>query len=194
MLKRYSAIRSTGNPALRVLLIGDAITLTAAAMLTPIYAIYVEEIGGSLFDAGLTAAALAFGAGLMAIIGGRFTDTVKNKKLLVVGGYFVIGLGFLAMTQVQNVLGLALIQLIVGLARPVYETAFDALYSIHLDKTKEAQEWGIWEGVSYFAAGIGAILGSLFVLQFSSQALFALMAGMCFIGALYVFKVKKSII
>jgi MFS family permease len=182
------------NPALRALLIGDGIILTAAAMLTPIYALYVNHIGGNIFDVGFTAAALAFGAGIAAIVGGRFTDSIKNKKALVAMGYLIIGGGFLSLTLVHSVIGLACVQLVIGLTRPVYETAFDALYSIHLDKKREAQEWGAWEGISYFAAGVGALLGSALVAYFSFTTLFILMSAMSFMSALYIVRLPKNLL
>ncbi|MDN5275117.1 MAG: Major facilitator superfamily 1 [Candidatus Saccharibacteria bacterium] len=194
MNKRYASIVYLKNPALRALLIGDGIVLTATAMLTPIYALYVNKIGGDIFDVGITAAALAIGAGIAAMLGGRFSDSIKNKKKLVAMGYLIIGVGFLSLTLVHDVVGLACVQLVMGLARPVYETAFDALYSIHLDKKREAQEWGAWEGISYFAAAIGALLGSALVAYFSFTTLFIFMAALAFLSALYVAKLPKSLL
>lgn len=194
MLRRYVSLRYLKNKALRALLIGDAMSLVAAAMFTPIYAIYISEIGGDIFEAGITASALAFGAGIASIIGGRYTDRVKDKRLILVGGYAIVGVGFLLYTQVSSVAHLAIVQLLMGLVQPIYQTAFDALYSIHLDPHEEAQEWGAWEATAYFAAGIGAIAGSAFVAYFSFTGLFVLMSALSFASAIYVARLPRKLL
>lgn len=191
---RIKLLRSIANPALRALLVSDALILTAVAMLAPIYALYVTDIGGSIFDAGLTAAALAFGAGVMSIIAGRYIDTQPNKRLVLVGGYLVVGIGFLLYTQVTSVLFLGLIQLFIGLMQPFYQTAFDTLYSTHLDTAKVAREWGWWEATKYFTTAAGAIVGSLIVVQFGFDGLFIVMASFCFLSAVHVLRLPKKLL
>jgi predicted MFS family arabinose efflux permease len=191
MLKRFLALRYIKNHALRALLISDGLVLTAEAMLAPIYAVFVTRIGGDILDAGITAAALAFGAGIASVISGRHVDTLKSKRMVIVYGYAVSGVAFLLYTQVNSVWQLAVVQLIVGLIRPLYGPAFDALYSVHLDKKREAEEWGAWEAVSYFTAGVGAIIGGALVALFNFDALFVGMAVLCFASALYVIKLPK---
>ena len=145
MLRRYQAFRFYKNPALKVLLVADALVLTAAAMLTPIYAVFVQEVGGDLLDAGITAAALAFGSALASLVAGKYADGLRNKRMLIIASYAVTGMGFLLFTVVDGVWFLAAVQVMIGLVRAFAEPAYDALYSVHLDKKKEAEEWGEWE-------------------------------------------------
>lgn len=194
MLRRYMRIRAVKNPALRALLVADGLILTAAAMLTPIYAIYVVKVGGDIFEAGLTAAALAIGAGVASIIFGNYTDTLKDKKQILVVGYVVLGLSFLLYLIVDSIWMLALVQLLIGLAHPIYQPAYDALYSKHLDKGKEAEEWGAWEATAHFTAAFGAILGGFVASQFGFAALFVAMSVLCFVSAGYVFRLQKQLL
>jgi MFS family permease len=194
MWKRLAGLRYIRNRALRALLFADGLVLVATAMLTPIYAVFVERVGGDILDAGITAAALAFGAGVASLLAGKHTDTLKNKKMIIVYGYFAVGLGFLLYTQVDNVWQLAGVQVLIGLVRALFDPAFDALYSTHLDRAKEAEEWGAWEAMAYFSAGIGAILGAALVAAFSFGVLFVAMAVLCFASALYVLRLPKQIL
>ncbi|HEU4984602.1 MAG TPA: MFS transporter [Nitrososphaera sp.] len=191
MLRRYSGYRFY-NPALKVLLIADALVLTAAAMLTPIYAVFVQEVGGDLLDAGFTAAALAFGSAFASLVAGRYADSLRNKRLLIVASYAVTGLGFLTFTIVDGVWFLAAVQVMIGLVRAFAEPAFDALYSIHLDKKKEAEEWGTWEAMAYFVGGTGALLGAAIVSYASFDMLFILMASLCAASSIYMFRVPNK--
>lgn len=191
MLRRYAAFRFYKNPALKVLLIADALVLTAAAMLTPIYAVFVQEVGGDLLDAGLTASALAFGSAIASLAAGRVADSLKNKKIFIIIGYAVTGAGFLLFTTIDSVWYLAAVQMMIGLARAFAEPAYDALYSTHLDKHKEAEDWGAWEAMSYAAAGLGALVGAAVVSATSFSTLFVIMAGLCAFSAVYIFRVPQ---
>src|SRR5688572_30397889 len=191
MWRRYTIFRYHGNRALKVLLIGDALVLTSIAMLTPIYAVFVSEVGGDLLDAGITAAALAFGSAIASFLSGRITDRTRNKRIFVIMGYAVTGLGFLLFTTVNSVLYLAAIQVVVGLVQAFAQPAYDALYSLHLSKGKEAEGWGTWEAVSYFAAGVGALAGAAIVSATSFSTLFMIMAVLCGISAIYVTRVPQ---
>ena len=83
------------NQALRLLLITNGLVLLAAAMLGPIYALFVEEIGGDLLEASLTGGIFALAAGITTLIAGRYTDKLKeNNSLIVSLGYTVMGIGF----------------------------------------------------------------------------------------------------
>lgn len=145
---------------------------------------------GSRRDCG----ALAFGAGIASLIAGRYTDSLKNKKQIIVYGYLVIGVGFLLYTSVANIWYLAIVQLLIGLVRPLYEPAFDALYSLHLDKDKAGEEWGAWEAMSYFTAAAGAALGGAIVALFNFGTLFVVMSALCMVSAFYVLRLPKKIL
>ena len=83
------------NKALRILLITNGLVLLASAMLGPIYALFVENIGGDLLDASLTGGLFALAAGITTLVAGRFADKNKRGDLIVVFGYTLMGIGFL---------------------------------------------------------------------------------------------------
>jgi MFS family permease len=192
MLHRLLLLGSYKNPALKALLITDALLLTAEAMLVPIYAVFVVEIGGDILDAGITAAALAFGAGVASLVGGKYADGLRDKKQLIVACYALTALGFLLFTAVGSVWHLALVQASLGLVRAFAEPAFDALYSANLDKNREAQGWAAWEAMAYFVTAFGSVLGAAVVSKFSFDMLFVIMAIMAAVSATYLYSVPKS--
>lgn len=194
MIKKYTKLRYIKNRSIRALLIGDALVLLSVAMLAPIYALYVDGKGGDIFDVGITAAALAFGAGFASLFSGRRVDKMKNKKLLLAMGYGLLGLAFIGYIFVTNLWELAALQLVLGFINPIYSPAFDALYSEHADKDHLAEEWGAWEALSYFAGGIGAIAGGLVVYNFGFTPLFIFMASLCLFSSLYVFRLPRGVL
>ncbi len=182
------------NKAIRILLTTNGFILIASAMLAPIYALFVEEIGGDLLSASYAFAVFAFVAGVTTLFSGKYADKLKNNSRIMVFGYGLIGLGFLGFTLVSSVVGLLIIQVVIGIGHAVYSPAFDAAYSEHLDTRKSGREWGAWEAINYFTAAAGAILGGLFVTLFGFDAMFIIMALLCFMSAAYIFRLPKRIL
>ncbi len=67
------------NRPLRILLITNGLTLLAGGMLGPIYALFVEKVGGDLLDASLTGGMFSLAASLTTLIMGKYTDKVKEE-------------------------------------------------------------------------------------------------------------------
>ena len=182
------------NKALRILLFTNSFILLAGAMLGPIYALFVEKIGGSLLDASLTGAIFALAAGITSLLAGKYADHKKNPKNIVTFGYSLMALGFLLYTFVNSILSLFLVQILIGFAEAFYSPAFDSLYSKHLAKTKRATEWGAWESTNYFSLAIGAVIGGFIADSFGFNTLFIVMASLSFISALYLYFLPKKIL
>ena len=182
------------NRGLRILLITNALILIAGAMLGPIYALFVEKVGGSLLDASLTGGIFALVAGITTLIAGRYADKIKEKRYIVAFGYSLMGVGFFLYTFVNSIWFLFVVQAIIGFAEAAYVPAFDALYSKHLTKKKAGREWGAWEATNYFTAAAGAGTGGLLVTYFGFNIIFIIMGILSVISAIYIFLLPKRIL
>jgi len=182
------------NRAIRILLITDSIVSLATAMLGPIYALFVEKVGGDLMDASIAGAIFALVAGIVTLISGKYTDKFKEKELIIALGYGIVGLGFLLYFWVNSVFFLFLVQAIIGLGEAIYSPAFDSVFTQHTTKTKAGVEWGSWEASYYFTTAAGALLGGLLVAVFSFKFLFLVMAALSFGSGLYILHLKRSIL
>ncbi|MBT5021549.1 MFS transporter [Candidatus Woesearchaeota archaeon] len=186
--------KSLFNNALRILLFTNGIVLIAGAMLGPIYALFVEQIGGDLLDASLTGGIFALAAGLTTLIAGRYADKAKRDDLIVAGGYLIMGVGFLLMNFVNSIWFLFGVQALIGFAEAFYSPAFDALYSQHLTKNKAGRQWGAWESLNYFSIAIGAVFGGFVASKFGFNAIFITMAILCFVSAAYIWVLPKKLL
>ena len=178
--------------ALKVLLLTNGLVLLSAAMLGPIYALYVQEIGGDILDTGIAAGVFTATAGIVVYFFGRLSDRIRENELVVALGYTIMGLGFLCYTYVETMLGLLLVQVIVGLGEAVYSPSFDALYSKHLDPKHSGSQWGAWESMNYFALSIGALLGSAIAAFLGFTTLFIIMSSFCFVSAAYIYFLPRK--
>jgi DHA1 family multidrug resistance protein-like MFS transporter len=182
------------NKALRILLATNAMILIASAMLGPIYALFVEGIGGDLMDASIAAGLFALAAGVTTLTSGKYSDRLKQSELVVVFGYAIMGMGFLLYNFVDSVAFLFLVQLITGFGEAIYSPAFDATYSKHLTHDHAGSQWGAWESMNYFTAAIGAVVGGLIVTFFGFNAIFLAMSALCFGSALFIYRLPRNML
>ncbi len=176
------------NRALSILLWTNGLVLLAGAMLGPVYAFYIDGLGGGLLDAGFAAAAFACAAGLVILLSGRMTDRVGRPHLVLVIGYVIMGCGFLSMFFVQSIWWLFAVQVLIGFGEAVYVPAFDALYSRHLDPSHEARQWSAWESLNYFTTAGGAVVGGAIAQEFGFGPLFLIMGILCLGSGLLVLR------
>lgn len=182
------------NKPLRILLYTNSLIQLAGGMLAPIYALFVEEIGGDLLEASLTGAVFACAAGITTLFMGKVADKAKEEELIVAFGYLVMGVGFFLYTQVNSLFALLIVQVIVGFAESFYSPAFDGLYTKHIPKTKRSRAWGVWESMNYFSMAGGALIGGLLVKYFGFNCLFIIMSLLSITSALYIYTRPRKLL
>jgi MFS family permease len=160
---------------LKVLLFADAFAGLALGMIGPIYAIFVENIGGDILDASWAYFAYMFTAGFVMYLISKWEDGAKHKEKLVVLGYLLTSLGCLSYIFVYNQMTLLFTQIILGLSMAVLSPAFDSVYSHYVIKNEEASDWGIWEAMSYIVTAIAAIIGGYVADFYGFKTLFVIM-------------------
>ena len=170
------------NKVLLVLLITNGLILVAGAMLGPIYALFVEDIGGSLLDASYAGMVYAIVAGVVVMIAGKYSDRLKRPEYVIAAGYAVVAAGFFYYLYVDSIFELLIAQAAIGFGEAIYSPAYDAVYSNNLDKHQEATQWGIWEAMSYFVAAAGALIGGYLVTWYGFNALFVTMGVICLVS------------
>lgn len=182
------------NQALRALLWSNALILIAGGMLGPIYALFVEKIGGDLLDASFAGALFALVAGFASLVSGKYADKVRENELIIVAGYVLMSVGFFSYLFVNSVADLFVVQSVIGLGGAVYAPAFDSIYSKHLDGHKSGQQWGAWESMAYFTTAAGSAAGGLVVTWFGFNAMFIAMSALSLTSALYIYLLPRRVL
>ena len=182
------------NKALGILLFVDSLVLLAGAMIGPIYALFVDKIGGDLLTASITFAVFSIVSGIATFLIGKFEDLMKEQELALGGGYFLSGLAYIGYLLVQSPFHLFLTQVLLGIGTALLKPAFDALMSKHLDQNRAASQWGAWESMNSVTLGIGAVIGGIIVINFGFPTLFVTMATLCFTSALFIFLMPRRVL
>jgi DHA1 family bicyclomycin/chloramphenicol resistance-like MFS transporter len=184
------------NPALLALLLSNSLVLISLGMFVPIYALFVQQVGGNALSAGLTAGALAFASGLSALLSGRLIDHFSRRqtRYFLVVGWALIGVSCLLYLLVHNVTALFTVQILSGFLKTISAPAFDTLYARHLDSRSTGQEYGVWEASFFMMAGVGAVLGGAIVSLYGFPGVFIAMALLAFLAAGYVALLSDKIL
>jgi predicted MFS family arabinose efflux permease len=171
---------------LRYLLIADFFMLLAMWMLTPIYAIFVEEIGGDILAASSAWALFSLTSGVLIYFSGKWQDGLKKRGIthnkFISLGYLIRCIAFLGYFFVADKFQLFAVQVLLGIGVAASVPAFDSLYSKLLTKGRYASEWGAWEGMNMIVASIGAVIGGVVASYFGFKALFLVMFASSLIG------------
>lgn len=170
---------------IKVLLISDAWINLALGMIGPIYAIFVEEIGGDILDASWAYSVYMMTAGIVMYLLSRWEDRTKHKEKFVVLGYALTSLGCLMYFFVYNQFTLLATQVILGLSMAILDPAFDAIYSHYVKVKEEASNWGIWEAMSYVVTAVAAVIGGYVADYFGFKILFFIMFVVSMLGTLH---------
>jgi MFS family permease len=163
------------NRYLKLLLLSSFFVVFSGGLLGPIYAVYVENIGGGILLVGSSFATFSIVTGLLTLFLAKWEDHIKHKINLLLASRILSVIGFAGYLIIDEPVGLFIVQIIFGIATALGNPAFDTLFSKHLDKGFEASEWGAWEAMFAIVSGLSAIAGSLVVYYLGFVALFVVM-------------------
>ena len=174
------------NTALKVLYASNGLFVFAGSMLVPLYALFEESVGASIFIVS-TLAATQLASKLVTTIFLRFVgDGIKEKEYLLIIGFILRAFGWVGLIFSPSLAGLFIVQIILGVGDGMGSPAFRAMFATHLDVGHEVKRYSDWELILGFAGATGALLGGYIVTMFGFLTLFALMSILAIISAVIV--------
>lgn len=182
------------NRALKILLATNAAVLFAGAMLAPIYAIYVEKVGGDLLDASIAGGIFAFVTGVVSLVSGHYTDKIKESELIIALGFFILGIGYFLYTMVDSIRSLFMVQVFIGLGMAISAPSYDAVYTRHVVGHHSGKQWAAWESMAYITTAVGAIVGGIIATRFGFDSVFVIMSVLSLASALYIYILPRKVL
>lgn len=167
------------------LLLGASILIHSGInFLSPIFAIYIGNIGGTLVDAGAA-------VGIYAILKGIFYFLFKNikedrvsKKIMISGGYFIMFIGYFLYLFANQPLHIYLIQGILSLGETIITPSWSAVIAVSLVKGKERHIYSNFYGYRSLFEGLAAISGGLFAMNFGFNVIFIIMSSFALLSGI----------
>jgi MFS family permease len=155
------------------LLTASLVANFADSLFGPLYAIFVQDIGGDILDVGNTIALSAISTGVLIIIFGKVSDH-WSKELLATIGFGISAMGTLCYLFIQTPFHLYLLQLLFAISTALLSAPFSALFAQHISAKKAGLLWAFESGGSKILFGIGILLGTYITYRFGFHTIFIL--------------------
>lgn len=157
----------------KLLLFSSLIATLADSLFGPLYAIYVQGVGGDLLDVGNTIALYSIATGVLIIIAGKVADNV-NKALLTTFGFAISAIGTLGYLIIETPVQLYLLQIVFAISTALLSAPFSALFAQHIVKEKAGLMWAFNQGGEKIIGGIGLSIGTFITYAFGFTTVFIL--------------------
>ncbi|MBZ9569720.1 MFS transporter [Patescibacteria group bacterium] len=190
------------NKVIRILIFSDLALNGAWGLIGPIFAIFVVQkiAAGSAIEgakiAGFASLTYWIVKSILQIPIGRYLDKNRGEKddfWFMVFGTFLTGLtpfGFMIASRPWHIYGFQILHAI-GMAMVI--PSWSAIFTRHIDKGKEAFEWGLESTSLGFGAGIAGAIGGILVAIFGFKVVFILVGTFTIISACILLLIHKEI-
>jgi len=170
----------------KLLVTSYGFSMFSEGIILPIYAVFVQGIGGDILDASGAMAIFLITEGLVTIIVHRLGWVNRHRLKVMTVGWAIWTLGIGVYLLISSVLMLFLAQVLTAIGNALADPIFDQELANHTDKKSEEFEWGFWEGSNSLIQGIAVLIGGLLVAAFSFHALIFAMVGAATISLILI--------
>lgn len=167
MLKKNTA---TERSYVYLLTFAYAVSTFATGILMPIYAFFVQKIGGGIFETSWAIGIYSILFGLGTIIIHKNALSHKYRMTLLWVGWLLWLMSMFIYFLMSTILVLYLSQIINALGDALYEPVFDAEFSKHIAADPDGG-WAFFNGTTSIFAGVASILGGFIAIHFGFEML-----------------------
>lgn len=189
------------NKIVRAFIISETLLWSAWNFVTPIFGIFVIT---HIKHSSIETAAGAYSVHLIArvvleMFTGRYLKGSKDedKLILSVLGMTLISIAYIGFSISNTSILLFGFYIVAGIGFGIASPAKNSLFSTHLDKNKEASEWGLYDAVTFVGVALTTVLGGYIATNYGFSILFLLASFvnlMAIIPYLFFLNLKKIIL
>ena len=167
----------TVNRVIKYLILSDIAFYTGWGLVTPVFAIFiVDKIqGGNAFIAGVASAVYWVVSSALRVPISLFLDRRAGEKddyYSLIAGLFIASLAPFGFLFARLPWHIYFLQAIYGLGMAMSLSGWTAIFTRHIDKGREATEWGLNATTLGLGVGISSALGGLLVTKFGFEFVF----------------------
>ena len=185
------------NLFIKTLTISDIFIISSFGLIAPIFAIFVEDtiVGGNIEIAGFATMVFLLSKSLIQLPLARLIDRTKGEQddfwFMLLGSIAtsLVPLFYLFVTTPNQ---LYLIQFFYGASQAITFPSWLAIFTRHIDKNKEAVEWGTYYTLTDLSHAGAAALGGIIAYHFGFTPLFLLISLLSFIGSFWLLFIRHS--
>lgn len=191
------------NKVIKTLIISDFFLNSAWGLLAPIFALFIVQnitVGNTAEAAKVAGLAALFYWVTKAVLQipiGKYLDKNHGERddywFMVIGTFLIVlpPFGFLISFLPWHIYGFQILHAI-GMAMTI--PSWYAIFTRHIDKGKEAFEWGLNSTTLSFGMGITGAIGGVMAALFGFKIVFILVGVLNLISALILLLIRREII
>jgi MFS family permease len=182
------------NKLLTILISINFLVILAAGFMTPVWAQFVQQIGGDLRTAGNAVCIFSIILGFFTWIAAHIENQLNHDPLILVISQALFVISYAGYFWVHHPTQLYAIQISLGISGAIQVPALYALYQRMIPPKQTTLYWGIWNGFYNIAMGLGALVSAYTVEKYSIKVMFAMLlaiATICFLLTLLLFLTQK---
>jgi MFS family permease len=168
------------NPVVKAFIISESFLWSAWDFVLPIIAIFIAKDipGGSIQTAAMGFSIYLISRIIFELCCGKFLQHSRDKKkmLTAIVGIFLLSIAYFGFAYTYNLQLLFFFYAVLGAGFGIATPAKNTLFSIHLDKNKEASEWSLNDAICALAMALATALGGFIAAEYGFHLLF-LIAG-----------------
>lgn len=168
------------NAIVKAYIISESFLWTGWNFVTPILAIFVISNihGGNIQTAAIAYAIYQIIRVLLELIAGKFLSKSSDRKkiLTAIVGIIYLSLGYIGFGYSHTILQLFIFNAFLGIGLGIASPAKNSLFAIHLDRDKEATEWGFADAITFICNALAAVVGGFIAHQYGFPSLFLVAA------------------
>lgn len=181
--------KSRVNAVVLSLIYSDFLTISAAGLFEPIFAVYLTNHigGGSLAVAGFATTVFWVTKSIAQVPISWYVDKIKGERddfyFLVVGAVLTSFVPLLYYFFAREVWHIYILQAINGIGYAMQVPTWLAIFTRHIDRNLESTEWMIHSNAIGLGVAVAAGFGGAFADRYGIRALFPLVSVLMFLGA-----------
>lgn len=184
------------NVVIRLLIMSDVIWMGATGLLGPIFALYVVDFipGADAAVAGTAAAIYLVTKSLLQVPVASIIDKIRGEQddyWFLVCGSLCAALTPLSYLFIHGIAQLYLVQFILGAITAVTFPSYMAIFTRHIDHTREGTEWGVYFTLVDLSGAVAASAGGVMSTYLGFHTLIIVMVGISLLGASILIPIRS---
>lgn len=176
------------NPAVKTFIFSEILFWSAWNFITPIFAVFAanEIAGGSVKAAALAYSIYLAVRVIFELLAGRMLAKTSDKQkfLFTIAGTLALSLAYFGFALSENIQAVYVFYALAGSAMGLAAPAKNSIFSMHLDKSRETLEWGIYDAAVFSGMAASALIGGLIVSAFGFKVLFIMASVVNILGVI----------
>ena len=190
------------NKIVKTLIVADLFVNTGWGLLGPVFAIFIVQniTGGNASDAAEVAgfASLFYWTvkSVLQIPLGKYLDRnhgeIDDFQFMVLGKFLtaLVPFGFLISSQAWHIYAFHVLH---AIGNAMVVPSWSAIFTRHIDKGKEAYEWGLRSTFLGFGVGVAGAVGGMIAAIFGFRIILILVGSLTFVSACILTLISKDI-